>query len=271
MPEAIPDEIRDVPLEEIDIFSGQSREDFDDGELEKLAENIKINGLLQPGIAWLDPGRNRLVLVAGERRYRASKRAGLATMAVKVIRGNLSQGELLRINLAENLQRASLNPIERGKGFRRMMQLEGLNASEVATRLSVSNAMVSRDLALLDLPEILQEAVASGELPASVGSTIARLADDETRLFLAGQYANGLLTRDGVARAVKQSKPKGKAARPQRLAVKLSGLSVSVSGKALTLDTLLSVLGRLSKEAKALKDGGSNDCNALAQQLKAAS
>ena len=53
--------------------------------------------------------------------------------------------------------------------------------------------------------------------------------------------------------------------------MKLSGLSVSVSGKALTLDTLLSVLGRLSKEAKALKDGGGNDCNALAQQLKAAS
>ena len=264
------DEIVNVPLADIDLFVNQSREHFDEEELRRLADDLLLRGQLQPGVCWLDAGRNRLVLVAGERRFRALKLAGLATMTVKVIRGNLTQGQMLLINLAENLQRASLNPIERGKGFRRLMQLEGLNASEVASRLNVSNATVSRDLALLDLPEILQEAVASGDLPASVGSTLARIDDDETRLFLAEQYRNGLLTRDGVAGAVKQAKPKGKATRPQRLAVKLGGLAISIAGKPdkLTIDTLSTVLGRLAKDARSLKDQGTTDINALLQLLK---
>lgn len=273
MPDAVPDEIRHVPLDEIDIFSGQSREDFDDGELDKLADSIKTDGILQAGIAWLDPGRNRYVLVAGERRFRAAKRAGLAAIPVKVLRGNRSQGELLRFNLVENLLREELNPIERAKAFRRYMQLEGLNASEVATRLNVSNAMVSRDLALLDLPESLQERVASGTLPPSVGSTIARLDDDTARRDLADRYAAGAITRDGVAKAVKQGKGRGKGSKPLRLAVKLSGLSVSVAGKAdrLTLDTLSSVFGRLAREAKSLKDAGKTEPAELAAVLKAAS
>jgi ParB family transcriptional regulator, chromosome partitioning protein len=265
------DDIIDVPLEDIDLFVNQSREDFDEAGLRQLADDIKQNGLLQPGVCWLDPGRMRLVMICGERRYRALKMAGIATMAVRVIKGTLSPAQMLQINLAENIQRASLNPIERGKAFRRLMQLEDLNASELSSRMNVTVSMVSRDLSLLDLPEILQEKIADGELPASVGSHIARIEDDETRRAFAERYQSGELTRDGVAREVgKLSRPKG-GARPQRLAVKLAGLSVSVVGKPdkLTIDTLLGVFGRICKEAKALKDGGATDVNALAQVLKA--
>ena len=86
------------------------------------------------------------------------------------------------------------------------------------------------------------------------------------------RYESGELTRDGLAREItKQSRPKGGAAKPQRLAVKLAGLSVSVAGKPdkLTIDTLLSVFGRICKEAKSLKDGGKTDVNALAEALRA--
>ena len=177
---------------------------------------------------------------------------------------------MLQINLAENLQRASLNPIERGKAFRRLMQLEDLNASEVAARMNVTISMVSRDLSLLDLPESLQRRVAMGELPASVGAHIARIDDDETRRALAQRYDSGELTRDGVAREIKNlSRPKGSAAKPQRLAVKLAGLSVSVAGKQLTIDALLGVFTRICKEAKSLKDGGKTDVTALAEALRA--
>ena len=138
--------------------------------LRRLADDIGLNGLLHPAVCWLDPGRMRLVLICGERRYRAHKLAGKKTMAVRVIRGALSPAQMLQINMAENLQQAALTPIERGKGFRRLMQLEGLNASEVAARLNVTVSMVSRDLSLLDLPESLQHEVATGELPASVGT-----------------------------------------------------------------------------------------------------
>lgn len=267
------DEIINVPLEDIDLFVNQSREDFDEAGLRRLADDIKQNGLLQPGVCWLDQGRNRLVMICGERRFRAHKLGGMPTMAVRVIRGTMTPGTMLQLNLAENIQRASLNAIERGKAFRRLMQLEDLNATEVAARMNVTNAMVSRDLSLLDLPEALQSKVASGELPASVGSHIARIDNDETRRDIAEKYEAGELTRDGVAKAVKGlTKPKGKAGKStQRLAVKLSGLSVSIAGKPdkLTYDTLLSVFNRLVKEARSLKDSGNQDVNALLHVLKA--
>jgi ParB family chromosome partitioning protein len=98
-----PPEVLHVPLEEFDLFVNQSREHFDPAELQALADNIHLNGQLQPGLAWLDPGRNRLVLICGERRFRALKLAGKSTMAVTVLRGPMTQGQMLAINLAENL------------------------------------------------------------------------------------------------------------------------------------------------------------------------
>lgn len=267
------EEIQIVPLEDIDLFVNQSREEFDEAGLRQLADNIKTNGQLQPGVAWLDPGRGRLVLICGERRYRAKKLAGIPTMAVKVIRGQLTPGQMLQMNLAENIQRSSLNPIERGKAFRRLMQLEDLNASEVASRMNVSNATVSRDLSLLDLPDLLQTRVVSGELPASVAAAIARLGDVEAQRALADQYADGRSNRDGIAAAVSDIlNPGEKPAKKQRLALKLGGLSISVTaGKPdkLNVANLLSVLDRVVKEAKSLKDGGKTDVAELAQVLKA--
>ena len=138
-----------VPLQDIDLFVNQSRESFDPIGLQGLADNLRSQGQLQPGVAWLDPGRNRLVLICGERRYRALKLAKLPAMRLTVLRGHLTPGQMLQMNLAENIQRASLNPIERAKGFRRLMQLEDLNACEIATRMNVSNSTVSNSLSLL--------------------------------------------------------------------------------------------------------------------------
>jgi ParB family chromosome partitioning protein len=268
------DEIQNVPLDEFDLFVNQAREAFDEAELIGLAENIKATGQLQPGLAWFDEGRGRYVLICGERRHRALKRAGMPTMEVKVLRGTLTQGQMLEINLAENIQRSSLNGIEQGKGFRRLMQLEELTASEVASRMGVSNATVSNALSLLDLPESLQAKVASKELPVSVGAYLARVEDDAARRALADQYGNGTLNRDGVAAEVRRLlKPKAKPiSSPSRLAVKLGGLSVCVTaGRAgkLSVDSLLAVFGRICKEAKTLKDAGKSDLSALTEVLKA--
>ena len=174
-------ELIDAPLEDIDTFVNQCREGFDEAEIGWLAADIKQNGLLHPGVCWFDPGRSRLVLVCGERRYRACKIAGLSTMAVRVIRGNLTLAQMLQINLAENLQQAALSPIERAKAFQRMMRLENLTTTEVAARMNVTISMVLRDLSLLELPEWLQHKVATGELPPSVGAHISRIDDDEIR------------------------------------------------------------------------------------------
>src|SRR5271166_6193462 len=139
------EDILDLPVEELIPCSIQSREYFDEGELIALAEDIKQNGQLQAGLAMFDAGRGKHVIICGERRWRAIKLAGLPTMAVRVITGNLTLGRMLAINLSENLQRASLNPVEKAKAFRRLAQLEGISSKQVAERMHVSVATVSRD------------------------------------------------------------------------------------------------------------------------------
>lgn len=246
----------EVPIPDFDLFVNQAREKFNEVELKQLAENIRQNGLLQPGVAWYDEGRGRLILICGERRYRAIKEAGLPTMAVKVIRGPLTQAQLLEINVSENIQRSSLNPIERAKAFRRLMQLEDITGREVASRLKVSEATVSRDVALLELSPELQAKVSSGELPSSVGATLARLDDDETRRFLADQFTSGIIGRDEVTAAV-NSKLKGDRpprSQPSRLSGRLDGgvtLSVTCREK-LTREVIKRVIEHLQAEAKKL-------------------
>lgn len=260
-------EIRHVPVDELEIFTSQSREEFDEAALKDLAEDIKIRGQLQVGLAWMDEGRGQLILIAGERRLRAIKLAGRPTMEVKIIRGKRTLAQLLAMNIAENLQRESLNPIERGTAFRRMMQLEGITAREVAARQHVSDSMISRDLAILDLSPELQAKVISGELPASVAASLSRLGDEDTRRFLSEQYASGALSRDGVAREVghrlngnRETKPK-----PTRLSFKLDGgFAITVSSaKPPTPDVLLKLCECLKREAQKLK------ATAVAVPLKA--
>lgn len=258
----------DVPLEDFDLFVHQSRQRFDEAELKKLADNIAEHGQLQPGVAWFDEGRRRWLLVCGERRHRALKIAGKRTMAVKVIHGPMTQARLLEINVSENVQRESLNPIERAVAFRRLMQLEDLTGREVAARLKVSDAMVSNGLALLDLPADMQEKVASGELPASVGAALARLTDNDTRRFLADQFGGGVLGREGVTaevnRQLKGDRPPPP--KPARLAGKLEGgVSLCVTSRQpLTPEILNKVIEHLRREAKKLP-GGTPSSPAAAQ------
>jgi ParB family transcriptional regulator, chromosome partitioning protein len=268
------EEILNIPVEELIPCVVQSRERFDEAELLALSEDIKAKGLLQAGVAWFDPGRGKHVLVCGERRWRAIKMAGLPTMAVRVVQGNLTLGDMLALNLSENLQRASLNPIERARAFRRLAQLEGINGRQVAERMHVSSATVSRDLALLDLPEDLQSRIASGGISASIGYELSRLAEHpQAQQELAAAIAAGQVGRDAVAEAVRRRiRPRTATPRPSRLAFKLGGLSVSITAgqpDKLSLDNLVTVLGRVSREAKTLKDGGKTGLAELAQVLKA--
>ena len=268
------EEVIDVSLDDIDLFINQSRERFDETELNQLAENIKANGQLQPGVAWLDTERRRYILICGERRYRALKLAGRRAMTVKVLHGTLTQSQMLQINLSENIQRASLNAVERGKAFRRLMQFEDITAREVAGRMHVSDATVSRDLSLLDLPEFLQNQVIAGSLPASVASHIARIGDDETRRALADQFASGQQTREGIVTEVNHllnSNRKPRAKKASRLACRLpdNGVSLTLSADTpLTWEIVTSVIARLTRSAEQLRKGG-KDISELAKSLRA--
>lgn len=265
------DDIQSIPVEELIPFVGQSRERFDEAELRELANDIKTNGLLQPGVAWFDAGRGKYVLICGERRWRALKLAGLAAMEVKILRGSLTQAQMLAMNIAENIQRASLNPIERAKAFQRLAQLEDLSGTEVAERLHVSGATVSRELALLGLSEELQGRIAAGVIPASVGYLLTRLPDDGARQELAEQVAAGKLSRARVEEIVGERSGR-KPGRPKdaRLVCRLEGLTIRVSGgEPPSWEGLIKAFDRLKREAQKLKDGGSQEIAALAAALRA--
>ena len=111
------EETVDVPVDDLIPFVNQSREQFEDEPLIHLSESIKTHGLLQSGVAWHDAGRGKYVLICGERRWRAIKLAGQPTMKVKVLAGPLTPGQMLALNLSENLQRETLTVIEKSAGL----------------------------------------------------------------------------------------------------------------------------------------------------------
>jgi ParB family chromosome partitioning protein len=246
------DRVIQLALDQIDLFVHQSRSVIDEKELDWLAENMRANGQLQAGVAAFDSGRQRYILICGERRYRALKRIGAATMDVGVLEGDLSLSRMLEINISENLQRQDLNPIECAKAFHRLKQLEGLTSRQVAERLRISDAKVSRDLSLLDLSPALQVKVISGALPASVASLIVRLEHDDARRELVEKYESGELTREAIASEVKAARAGQKTGKPSRVAFRHDGISISVAGQALTLEAVNAALDQLKKQAKSL-------------------
>jgi ParB family transcriptional regulator, chromosome partitioning protein len=253
-------EIIHLLLEELVVFVNQSRQVFDEAELFNLSEDIKAKGQLQPGVAWFDAGRGKYVLICGERRYRAIKMAGLPTMAVTVIQGNLTLGEMLAINLSENLQRQNLSPLERARAFQRLAQLEELTSRQVAERMHVSDATVSRDLAILELPEVLQEQIGRGLLPASIAAELRRIDDPQAQRELADAIKAGRMNRDQLAEAVRSrvgkraSSPKG-----GRISHRLDGgvsVTLAKGGKILTKADVLLAVDHLRKVAKKLEQDG---------------
>lgn len=250
-----------LSIDDVIPFVNQSRERFDEGELTRLAEDIQANGQLQPGVAWFDAGRGKHVLICGERRWRAIRMAGLRTMTVKVIEGLLTPGQMLAINLSENIQRANLDAVERAKAFQRLAQLEGLNNKELAERTHVSVATVSRDLAILGLPDSLLARVQAGEIPTSVAYELSRIDDPAVQEELV--LAVGTVSRDRFAELVRDRVGRRKTSpKAGRLTFKLAGVCVNLTAEqALTRVHLQAVGDRLRQEAKKLPpappgDGG---------------
>jgi ParB family transcriptional regulator, chromosome partitioning protein len=255
------DQILHVPVDELIPFVHQSRTEFDEAELRNLAEDIKANGQLQPGVGWLDPGRGKYVLICGERRWRALKMAELPTMAIKVIAGSLTQGEMLAINLSENLQRQNLNCVERARSFQRLSQLENLSSKQIATRMHVSDATVSRDLSILVLPAPLLAEVARGTVGVSLAYELSRIDNPAMQLEMATAVMEGKVSRDELAQVVRKklgsrkTSPKG-----GRISCRLEGgvsITMAKGGQSLTKADVQRVIRYLSTEVvKKLEDGG---------------
>ena len=170
-----------LPIDEIHPNKGQPRKQFKEDELEELADSIRQNGVLQPLL--VRKVGSSYEIVAGERRYQAALRAGLKELPV-IIR-EISDDEVFKLALIENLQRSDLSPLEEANGYRQLIKERGLTQEELAKILSKSRSTITNTLRLLDLPEEVQRLVEEGELTAGHARAILAVPSEEGRIALA--------------------------------------------------------------------------------------
>jgi ParB family transcriptional regulator, chromosome partitioning protein len=167
---------REIPLDQIDRNPFQTRTHVNEEQLTELAASITANGVVQPVL--VRPQANgRFQLIAGERRWLASKKAGKET--IPAILRQVSDEQAMEITIVENLQRADLNPMEQARAFERLSREFHMTQEQMATRTGKDRASVSNFLRLLKLPQSIQVRVESGELTFGHARTLLALEHAE--------------------------------------------------------------------------------------------
>ncbi|SDK45866.1 chromosome partitioning protein, ParB family [Maridesulfovibrio ferrireducens] len=174
---------RQIDIDKIIANPNQPRKEFAPEALKDLAESIKAKGVIQPVLVRSIAGRrDSFELVAGERRLRASKLAGLTEIPVLV--KEMTDLESMAIALIENLQREDLNPIEEAKGFQELITRFGLSQEQLAGQVGKSRSTLSNSMRLLTLAEPIQSAIGKGDISAGHGRALIAIADDDARTEL---------------------------------------------------------------------------------------
>ncbi len=171
-----------IRLSQIDPKNDQPRKSFDEDALASLAESIKLYGVLQP-ILVREMGFGRYQIVAGERRWRAAKKAKLSEIPAIVISGD--DKEAAEIALIENVQREDLNPLEEAMGYRTLLRDYKMTQEELAAAIGKSRSAIANMLRLLDLPDSLLALLATGEISPGHARAILSLVRDSDREVLA--------------------------------------------------------------------------------------
>jgi len=210
-------DVRMIGLTELDPNPAQPRRGFDEAALHALADSIREAGVLQPLLVVEKAGRFRIV--AGERRFRAARIAGLD--AVPCIVRDMTEREQMEAALIENIQREDLNPMEEAAAVRQLMESCRYTQEQAARRLGRSRPAVANLLRLLSLPEGVRSHVASGALSAGHARVLAGLSDEKKQTALAERVLReGLSVRALEKLAAAPDVPRAKAA-PKPLPLEL--------------------------------------------------
>ncbi len=175
--------VRSLPLSRLQPNRLQPRTDFDEEGLAELAASIRAQGIVQP-IVVTEDGEGGYVIVAGERRWRAARRAGLDEVPV-VVRQVADDRELLEAALVENLQRSDLNPLEEAEAFRTLQERFELTQEEIAVRVGKGRSTVANRLRLLSLPDEVRELLRADRLTAGQALPLVALEPEEEVVRLA--------------------------------------------------------------------------------------
>jgi len=187
------DDVHELAIDLISPNPDQPRTDIDEGGVAELADSIGKVGLLQPII--VRPLGESYQIIAGERRWRAARQAGLEKVPVRVLAK--TETESLEIALIENLQRQDLNAIEEARGYRKLLTEYRMTQAELADKVSKSRSAITNALRLLDLPDEVQELVFDNKMSAGHARAVLSVPDETARLKLAQKVVNeGLSVRD---------------------------------------------------------------------------
>lgn len=254
-----------LPISEIEPDREQPRKNFDDEALAQLSQSISEHGILQP-IVVRPTAQGRYVIVAGERRWRAARLAGLTTVPV-VVR-ELTKQEADELALVENLQREDLNPVEEAAGYRRLMENYGMTQEEVAARVGKSRPNVANAVRLLALPQPVLEQVERGELSAGHARALLPIEDQDLLIETAAKVLDQRLSvrqTESLVKSItaKPKAPKVPAAKPvffteaqlaltealgRRVTVTPKGAGGSLTVEFLNREELETLVNKLSKE-----------------------
>ena len=200
------EEIVELPLDELRPNPYQPRKVFDDNALNELSSSIKEHGVFQPVI--VKKSIKGYEIIAGERRVRASKLAGLEK--IPAIVREFSDEEMMEISLLENLQRENLNPIEEALAYKNMLDKLGLTQEELSTRVGKSRSHITNIIGILRLPKEVQNMIAEGKLTMSHAKILSKLEDNQEILSMANRIIENKITvhelEDETVDAIKKKK-----------------------------------------------------------------
>jgi ParB family chromosome partitioning protein len=188
-----------IPLEKLKPNPNQPRKHFDQGDLAELADSIRSHGIIQPLIVE-EAGGGMWIIVAGERRWRAARLAGLAEVPALI--RSYSEEKRREVALIENVQRSDLNPMEEAAAYKALMDLTGLSQDETAARVGKNRSTVANALRLLKLSPAAREALEKGELTPGHGRAILSVSGEAAQERLLGEILQkGLSVREAEKRA----------------------------------------------------------------------
>lgn len=197
----------EIKINDIDPNSQQPRKIFDQERLGALADSIREHGVVQPIIVRSEG--SRYAIVAGERRWRAAKLAGLKT--IPAIVKDLSSREVMEIALIENLQREDLNPVEEAEAYQKLIDEYSLTQEEVAKIVGKSRTAIANSVRLLSLPKEIKEMIVDGRLTSGHARTLITITDKEKQKILANRIIEkGLNVREAERLASLEGKKQKK-------------------------------------------------------------
>lgn len=236
------DAVLEIDVNLIDPNTHQPRKQFNDEKLQELAQSIQTYGIVQPIIVQRED--QRFFIIAGERRYRAARIAGLK--AVPAVIKDFSKQGLMEVSLVENLQREDLNPIEEAEAMRLLMDEHHLTQDVLSSRLGKSRSAVANTLRLLSLPQEVRNMVVSGDLSSGHARCLVALDTDEKKMDIAKKIVSeGLSVR--ATEALIQSLGNKEPRENKKLKTTVPEIESAVNSLSSALGTKVQIAGDLDK------------------------